>query len=197
MTPRVVIVGLGPGDVELLTVGTRDAINTIGTQFVRTRRHPAASIMESATSFDEVYEGASAIDDVYPAIVERLIAAATEAGEILYAVPGSPIVAERTVELLLADSRCEVEIIPALSFLDLTWARLGIDPVSVGVRILDGHRFAIEAAGERGPLLVAQCDSADVLSDVKLALDAGIDSCLAPDAHRHRFAASRTSRRSC
>ena len=182
MTPRVVIVGLGPGDVELLTVGTRDAINTIGTQFVRTRRHPAAAIMESATSFDEVYEGASVIDDVYPAIVERLIAAATEAGEILYAVPGSPIVAEHTVELLLADSRCEVEIIPALSFLDLTWARLGVDPVSVGVRILDGHRFAIEAAGERGPLLVAQCDSGDVLSDVKLALDAGIDSCLAPDA---------------
>jgi len=97
-------------------------------------------------------------------------------------VPGSPIVAERTVELLLADPRCQVEIIPALSFLDLTWARLGIDPVSVGVRIIDGHRFAIDAAGERGPLLVAQCDSLDVLSDVKLALDAGIDSCLSADA---------------
>jgi tetrapyrrole methylase family protein/MazG family protein len=182
MTPRVVIVGLGPGDVELLTVGTRDAINAISTQFVRTRRHPAAVVMELATSFDDVYESASSIDDVYPAIVERLISAATESGEILYAVPGSPIVAERTVELLLADVRCEVEIIPALSFLDLTWARLGIDPVSVGVRIIDGHRFAVEAAGERGPLLVAQCDSSDVLSDVKLALDAGIDSCLAPDA---------------
>jgi tetrapyrrole methylase family protein/MazG family protein len=182
MMPRVVIVGLGPGDVELLTVGTREAINGIGTQFVRTRRHPAAVVMEAATSFDDVYESASSIDDVYPAIVERLISAALESGEILYAVPGSPIVAEHTVELLLADPRCEVEIIPALSFLDLTWARLGIDPVSVGVRIIDGHRFAAEAAGERGPLLVAQCDSADVLSDVKLALDAGIDSCLAPDA---------------
>lgn len=182
MMPRVVIVGLGPGDVELLTLGTREAINSIATQFVRTRRHPAAAVMEAATSFDDVYETATSIDEVYPEIVERLIAAATEAGQILYAVPGSPIVAEHTVELLLADPRCEVEIVPALSFLDLTWARLGIDPVSVGVRIIDGHRFAVEAAGERGPLLVAQCDSAEVLSDVKLALDAGIDSCLAADA---------------
>ncbi len=182
MMPRVVIVGLGPGDVELLTLGTRESIDTIATQFVRTRRHPAAVVMEAATSFDDVYETAASIDEVYPEIVERLIAAATEAGQVLYAVPGSPIVAEHTVELLLADPRCEVEIIPALSFLDLTWARLGIDPVSVGVRIIDGHRFAVEAAGERGPLLVAQCDSAEVLSDVKLALDAGINSCLAADA---------------
>ena len=182
MMPRVVIVGLGPGDVELLTLGTREAINAIALQFVRTRRHPAAVVMEAATSFDDVYESAASIDEVYPEIVERLIAAATEVGEILYAVPGSPIVAEHTVELLLTDPRCEVEIIPALSFLDLTWARLGVDPVSVGVRIIDGHRFAVEAAGERGPLLVAQCDSVDVLSDVKLALDAGINSCLAPDA---------------
>ncbi|MEX1217894.1 MAG: MazG family protein, partial [Acidimicrobiales bacterium] len=59
---------------------------------------------------------------------------------------------------------------------------LGVDPVAAGVRIVDGNRFASEAAGERGPLLVAQCDSGDVLSDMKLALDAGIDSCLSKDA---------------
>ncbi|HEY6530662.1 MAG TPA: MazG family protein, partial [Acidimicrobiales bacterium] len=94
--------------------------------------------------------------------------------------PGSPAVAERTVELLVADDRVELEVVPALSFLDLAWVRLGVDPVAQGVRVVDGHRFAVEAAGERGPLLVAQCDSAHVLSDVKLALDAGIEPAL-PD----------------
>jgi len=39
------------------------------------------------------------------------------------------------------------------------------------VRVVDGHRFAEDAAGERGPLLVAQCDSRLVLSDVKLAFE--------------------------
>lgn len=182
MIPRVVIVGLGPGDVELLTVGTRHAIDEIAVQFLRTRRHPAASVLSSAASFDEVYESAAGIEAVYPEIVNQLVAAAQEAGVVLYAVPGSPVVAERTVELLAADPRCDVTILPAMSFLDLTWARLGIDPVATGVRIVDGHQFVSDAAGERGPLLVAQCDSVDVLSDVKLALDAGIDSCMAADA---------------
>jgi tetrapyrrole methylase family protein/MazG family protein len=86
-------------------------------------------------------------------------------------VPGSPFVAERTVELLRADARVAVEALPALSFLDLVWARLGVDPVAAGVRVVDGHRFAVEAAGERGPLLVAQCDAQAVLSDVKLAVE--------------------------
>lgn len=180
--PRIVVVGLGPGDIDLLTIGARDSIDAIPTRFVRTARHPAVRAVPGAVTFDDVYESAASLQDVYPEIVRRLIAAATEHGEILYAVPGSPIVAERTVELLLADGTCAVEVHAALSFLDLTWARLGVDPVARSVRIIDGHRFAVEAAGERGPLLVAQCDSAEVLSDVKLALDAGLDPCLARDA---------------
>jgi tetrapyrrole methylase family protein/MazG family protein len=57
--------------------------------------------------------------------------------------------------------------------------------VAAGVRIVDGQRFEVSAAGERGPFLVAQCDSPAVLSAVKLALDGGeggIDPTLTPDA---------------
>src|SRR5204863_5677573 len=123
---------------------------------VRTTRHPAAGAVAGATSFDDIYEQADEIDAVYPAIVERLVAAAEEHGEVLYAVPGSPALAERTVVLLRAAAaagRIELEVVPAMSFADLAWSRLGIDPVAVGARIVDGHRFGVEAAGERGPLL--------------------------------------------
>ena len=114
---------------------------------------------------------AERIEDVYDTIVERLVAAAHAAGSVCYAVPGSPLVAERTVELLRGRTDVSVRIEPALSFAELAWARLGVDPFAAGVRFVDGHRFAVEAAGERGPLLVGQCDSADVLSAVKLAVD--------------------------
>jgi tetrapyrrole methylase family protein/MazG family protein len=80
-------------------------------------------------------------------------------------------VAERTVVLLRADARVSVDVVPAPSFLDLAWERLGVDPVDAGVRIVDGTVFAAEAAGERGPLLVAQCHSRDVLGAIKLAAD--------------------------
>ena len=180
--PRIVVVGLGPGDVDLLTTGTTNAIAACENRFLRTTRHPASSAVPDARSFDDVYDAAESIDDVYPAIVEALVGAATAHGEVLYAVPGSPLVAEHTVELLLADDRVDVVVFPAMSFLDLAWVRLGIDPVAVGVRIVDGHRFAIDAAGERGPLLIAQCDSVHVMSDVKLALDDGPEAAIDPDA---------------
>src|SRR5207237_8985415 len=125
----------------------------------------------AARSFAVVYERARAFDEVYAEIVDALAEAAASHGEVLYAVPGSPLVAERTVELLLEDGRVDVDVVPGLSFLDLVWARLGVDPVAAGVRVVDGRRFEVEAAGERGPLLVAQCDAPHVLSEIKLAVE--------------------------
>ncbi len=170
LRPRIVVCGLGPAGPDLVTGATLDAVARIPHRFLRTARHPSARVVGDATSFDHLYDEAQSIDAVYAGIAEALVAAATERGEVLYAVPGSPAVAERTVELLLADDRVAVDVLPALSFVDLAWVRLGVDPVERGARLVDGHRFEIEAAGERGPLLVGQCDDPHVLSDVKLAL---------------------------
>jgi tetrapyrrole methylase family protein/MazG family protein len=173
--PTVVVVGLGPAGPDLLTAGTLERIDAIPRRYVRTRRHPSAPAVAGAEPFDDLYEQHDRFEDVYAAIVEVLVGAATELGTVLYAVPGSPVVAERAVELLVADERVEVEVLPALSYLDLAWARLAVDPVALGARLVDGRRFATEAAGERGPLLVGQCDQAHVLSDIKLSLDDGPD----------------------
>src|SRR5690606_9488512 len=91
--PTVVVVGIGPAGPDLVTAGVTAAIGRAPVRFVRTTRHPSASIVESATSFDALYEQAAVIEDVYTGIVEALVTAATEHGEVLYAVPGSPVVA--------------------------------------------------------------------------------------------------------
>lgn len=168
--PRVVVCGLGPAGPELVTGAVLAAVDRIPHRWLRTTRHPAAPVVGEAASFDARYDRADRIEDVYAGIVDDLAAAAARHGEVLYAVPGSPVVAEHTVERLVADERVEVELVPGLSFADLAWVRLGVDPVERGVRLVDGHRFAGEAAGERGPLLVGQCDTRDVLSEVKLAV---------------------------
>ena len=168
---RVTVVGLGPGGPELVTAGTLSAIEAVPVRFLRTSRHPSASLVGGATSFDDLYDRADTFADVYAAIADRLAGAAATAGHVLYAVPGNPRVLERSVELVLADERLEVEVLPALSFLDLAWVRLGVDPLEEGVRLVDGHRFEVEAAGERGPLLVAHCHNRRVLSDIKLSVD--------------------------
>lgn len=172
--PTVTVVGLGPGGLDHVTDEVRRTIQHHRHRYLRTAVHPSASLVTGATTFDDVYERADTFDDVYDHIATRLLTAAAEDGRILYAVPGSPLVLERTVQLLrrrAAATGVDVHVLPAMSFLDLAWARLGVDPVEVGVRLVDGHDFAVAAAGERGPLLVAHTHANWVLSDIKLAVD--------------------------
>lgn len=173
MSDRVVVVGLGPGDPGLISTAALDAIAAVPSRFVRTTRHPSAHLAGPARSFDQLYEQAGSIEEVYTGIVDALVAAARSEGQVLYAVPGSPFVAERTVDLLRDTSGIEVVTVPSLSFMDLAWARIGVDPVDAGVRLVDGHAFAEQAAGQPGPFLVSQCDTKLVLSDIKLTLDDG------------------------
>ena len=174
--PRIDVVGLGPAGPELLTTETLELLEHAPQVFLRTSRHPAASVVPDARTFDHHYEASDTFDDVYRTIVADLMEAAITGGPVVYAVPGSPTVAERTVVLLSGDPRVTsgqvtVVVHPSVSFLDVAFARLGVDPVATGVRIVDAERFAVDAAGERGPLLVAQCWSRDVLSDVKLSVE--------------------------
>lgn len=166
--PGVHIIGLGPGGPDLVTAGALELIQRIETQFLRTERHPSASVMPDAQWFDRVYDTAEVIEDVYETIARVVVEAAMSDGEVLYAVPGSPVVAERTVQILLADERVHTTVHPAMSFLDLAWARLGVDPVALGVRLIDGYRFEDMVGGSSGSVMVAQTDNRFVLSDIKL-----------------------------
>jgi tetrapyrrole methylase family protein/MazG family protein len=171
-TPRVVVVGLGPAGADLLLPAARAAVDRVAVRFARTDRHPAVQELarEGLTfeSLDRLYDEGDDLDAVYSAIASYVVDAAQARGEVVYAVPGSPNVAERTV-LLLRAANVEIEIVPGVSFADLAWARLGIDPLG-GVRVVDARAFGVDAAGLAGPMLVAQADTRLVLSDVKLAL---------------------------
>jgi tetrapyrrole methylase family protein/MazG family protein len=174
--PRIDVVGLGPAGPELITDETLKLIEGASPVFLRTSRHPAAAAFSDHPSFDDRYESEPTFDAVYRAIVDDLVTASRQRGAVVYAVPGSPTVAERTVGLLREDPAVtsgEVAVVvhPALSFLDVAFARLGIDPVVSGVRMVDAGSFASSAAGERGPLLVAQCWSPAILSEIKLSVE--------------------------
>ncbi len=169
--PRIIVVGLGPAGPAYLTSEVRDLMAGAPRTFLRTARHPAVTGLSSFVALDRIYESASTFAQVYAAIVEELMTAASAwAPEaIVYAVPGSPLIAERTVELLRHDPRVDVTIVPALSFLDLAWERLGVDPLAAGIRLVDAEQFDRQVAHDRGPLLVAQCWSQGLLSDIKLS----------------------------
>jgi tetrapyrrole methylase family protein / MazG family protein len=171
LRPHITVVGLGPAGAPYLSNNVVALLTDASRSFVRTGRHPAVADLTGAQSFDHLYEASDTFDEVYRSIVEALVAAATETAPdpVVYAVPGSPLVAERTVELLRVDTRVDVTILPGLSFLDLVWERLGIDPLTEGVQLVDAERFVEQSAGRPGPFLVAQCWSRQLLLDGKLS----------------------------
>jgi tetrapyrrole methylase family protein / MazG family protein len=173
--PRVVVAGIGPAGPDQVTAEVLSAIQRVPYRFLRTRRHPAASVVGEAESFDEIYDRSDTFDEVYLTIVESLVASATTHGEILYAVPGSPLVLERSVRYLLADDRVEVTVLAGMSFLDLAYARVKLDPIEARLTLIDGHIFTTASAGCDGAMLVAHCHNQRVLSDIKLSLEDGPD----------------------
>lgn len=169
--PVVEIVGLGPGNPDLVTTGTARLLTGTSVRFLRTRQHPSAHLAGDCPTFDDLYESLPTFEEVYDAIASRVADAAHEHGRVLYAVPGSPMVLERSTHHLLARSDLEVRVHPAISFLDEVWRALAVDPVETGARLVDGHRFAIDAAGWTGPMLVAHTHANWVLSEIKLSVD--------------------------
>tara|TARA_Y100001970_G_scaffold67881_1_gene86466 strand:+ start:986 stop:2038 length:1053 start_codon:yes stop_codon:yes gene_type:complete len=168
--PLIVVGGLGPGN-ESLVPETSLKLAADHPTFLRTQQHPCAHLFGAEQSLDDIYESSASLENVYTAIVERLVREAFRHGTIGYLVPGSPLVAERTVDLLRKQKKVAVEVIPSVSFLDLAWERLQVDPVAKRVTIVDGQNFEKEVAGLAGSVLVAQCDNRFVLSDIKLSLN--------------------------
>ena len=104
---------------------------------------------------------------MYPKIVDNLVELASTSpnGEVVYAVPGSPMVAERTVELLRLRSDVEVICEPAISVIDVACARLGKDPMALGLRVVDALG-SVEPFRGPGPLLILQTYAPEILASV-------------------------------
>lgn len=171
--------GLGSGNPEHLTLGSLRKLKEAQERYVRTKEHPVVSWLEETgvrfTSFDAVYEAKQDFPSVYAEIVERLIERANqlpEEQEIIYAVPGHPMVAEATVKLLR--ERCPAEqialnIIGGESFLDVAFVRLGFDPIE-GFQLLDASDISAGTFNPRLHTLIGQVYDEFTASDVKLSL---------------------------
>lgn len=163
--PVVRVVGLGPGDSRWLTQSTVTALSGAPVARLRTRHHPAAEQFGDVESYDQWYERAESFEELYADIARDLARLAHESPnhEVVYAVPGSPVVAEHTVELLVADETLDVRIEPAVSVIDMACAALGRDPMTAQLRIVDALSGAGPLLGP-GPLLVLQTYSPEVLA---------------------------------
>lgn len=171
----ITIVGLGPGAAGNLSLETMGLLKSGAQVILRTAVHPTVAELEKEnvnyTSCDSFYEEGASFEEVYDKVVARVLAAAA-IGDVVYAVPGSPLVAERTVVLLRERAKelgIKLIIKPSMSFLDLAYVELGIDPIA-GLRIIDAQDFGAVAEAGQYPLMITQVYSKLVASDLKIVL---------------------------
>ncbi|MGG3822623.1 nucleoside triphosphate pyrophosphohydrolase [Geobacillus thermodenitrificans] len=171
----IYIFGLGAGDFEQLPVGVYRKLKRAHPLFLRTKEHPAVKGLEEEgitfTSFDDVYEKHEQFADVYAEIVSILVEQVKH-GDVFYAVPGHPLVAEQTVQLLLEEERrgvCRVMIEGGQSFFDALFAALRIDPIE-GFQLLDATSFQGDEWSPSLHTVFCQVYDSFVASNVKLSL---------------------------
>lgn len=194
---HLTIVGLGPGNPDMRTLGARGALDGAATIILRTRVHPGLDDLVSdarVVACDDLYESAAKFDDLYDAIADRVCTAAqgSGTGQVVYAVPGHPRFGEHSVRRVVeraATDGIEVQFIDTVSAVDSVATLLGIDPMADEVQLVDGASLAAVVneepyAGGRvvftplRPLLISQVYSRPIATGVKLAL-----ARLLPDDH--------------
>ncbi|MFD1021151.1 bifunctional methyltransferase/pyrophosphohydrolase YabN [Thalassobacillus hwangdonensis] len=170
------IIGLGAGDMDQLPLGIyRKLTGNKANVYVRTEDHPVIEELKKEgvtfTAFDEVYEAHDHFEAVYEDITARLMEAAAE-GDILYAVPGHPMLAERTVQLLLQKEKegsISVRVLGGKSYLDDLYTALKIDPIE-GMQFIDGTAFDRNMLHYTNHIIFCQVYDEMIASDVKLQL---------------------------
>ncbi|MCL2498155.1 MAG: nucleoside triphosphate pyrophosphohydrolase [Symbiobacteriaceae bacterium] len=177
--PKAVIhlLGLGCGNSADLTLKTVELLQSGLPVFLRTVNHPTVSWLREQgvvfTSFDSFYQEAENFTSLYQDIATKIISEAVKLGELIYGVPGHPLVAEQVSQLLLAEEKAptgspiEVRVYSAVSAIEGITTALGIDPAQ-GLIIQDALAYK-EVAGDM-PQLLLQVYSPLVAADLKLTL---------------------------
>ncbi|MFD1417067.1 bifunctional methyltransferase/pyrophosphohydrolase YabN [Oceanobacillus jeddahense] len=172
---QIEVIGLGAGDLDQLPLGIYRKLNQAQqTVYARTLDHPVIEALEaegvSFTSFDSLYEEEEQFGAVYHRITEKLVETAkTSESSVIYAVPGHPMLAEKTVQLLLKQKEVEVSIAGGQSYLDDLFTALQIDPIE-GFQFVDGTDFRRNQLNLRNHLFICQVYDTFIASEVKLTL---------------------------
>ena len=197
MAARIVVIGLGPGDPSLRTLGAQRALDAASRIVLRTRIHPGLEDLADdlrVIDCDDLYERQETFDAVYEAVADRVCdeAEASPDGELVFAVPGHPRFGERSVRLLeerAAQRGIALEVQAAVGVLDVIAGALGVDPLADQVQILDAttlvaavdrEPFAggLVAVDPQRPCLIGQVYAPSMATATKLALGR-----LYPDDH--------------
>ena len=129
----IYIIGLGPNDSSNIKENIKNLLlnNTSAKIIARTKEHPAIDFLEQNNilfeTCDKFYTENDNFENTYNNIASYILEAA-EKNDVMYLVPGHPMVAELTTQLLIKNGK-NVKVIGGESFLDSCFNAAQFDPV--------------------------------------------------------------------
>jgi len=165
----ITIVGLGPGSPGQLTVEGLRVLQSGRPVLLRTGIHPTVPALRAMgvtfETCDDLYEGGQSFEQVYQAIADRVL----KHLDLVFAVPGHPMVGEQSVAMIRQRAPERVEIVMGPSFLDALLATLGLDPAD-GLELLDALQLNRRLPSGDISAVIMQVHSPTVASETKLSL---------------------------
>lgn len=169
----IYIVGLGPNESYNIKENIKQLLTSSNAKIIaRIDEHPAMSFLRENNinyeTCDRFYIEEDTFDSTYKNIANYIIQVA-QSDDVIYLVPGHPMVAEMTTKLLLENTR-NVKIVGGESFLDACFNAAKFDPVE-GFTLADATNIDTFAnINVKNHLLITQCYDENTAADIAINL---------------------------
>lgn len=145
---QIIIVGVGPGPWDLLTLEAKEILVNAERVFFRYATHPVfiklKEMGKDVIPFELLYaDPRLSYRKAYELMSLSIVREAEIKGKAVYALPGNPFVFEKTPRMigeLAAQKGYEIKFVPGMSFLEQLYCYLHIDPEE-GLLVLNASRM--------------------------------------------------------
>ncbi|MBN2879205.1 MAG: nucleoside triphosphate pyrophosphohydrolase [Clostridia bacterium] len=169
---KITILGLGPDDITLLTVTANEMLQSGKRIIFRTHICGAAEYLAEKNikieSCDFIYETAEDFDALDKSIAEHIIKLAKEE-DIIYAVPGSGIYGDGSVDMICSMYK-NTEIIAGVSAGEYMLAKHLPHGVSEGIVKIPASVLSDAVINTRLPMIITSLDDQYTLTEIKIVL---------------------------
>jgi tetrapyrrole methylase family protein/MazG family protein len=174
----ITLLGLGPGNPELLTREAWALLNSISEIYLLTAHHSAVHAFPEDLqihSFDDMFGFESNYSNVIEHIVQIIIGLGHRLEGVVYGVPGHPLITEVTGPEVFRQARVEglpIRLIEGVSLIDSTLSSIGLQasPQMTIVSALELETKYHPLFPPNFPTLITQIHSKESLKKIKTTL---------------------------
>ena len=182
----ITILGLGPGDPQLMTCQAWEILENSKEIYLKSHQHPVIDELPEGFlvhSLEDLFVDDAETENLSERLVSTILGLGKRKGGVVYAVPGNPVIDDvLTSEITQRAEQAgvPVRVISGLSFIDPVCTALNIDLLSHTV-LWDASELArlhVPPFAPSVPAIITQIQSREIAAEIKLTLMS-----LYPDNH--------------